>query len=90
MIPSGGAPPVEIAPFFDVGVAWRDGTTPRFNCSGSPDQTLLVNCSEVVSSVGLAGRLNLLGFLIMELDFVNPLTRPDKGWYWQFSPLPAF
>jgi hypothetical protein len=90
VIPSAGAPPVEIAPFFDAGVAWRDGTTPRFNCDTSLDQTILRNCSEIVASVGLAGRLNLLGFLIMELDFVNPLSRPDKGWYWQFSLLPAF
>jgi len=90
VIPSAGAPPVEIAPFFDAGVAWRDGTTPRFNCDGSLDQTILRNCSEIVASIGLAGRLNLLGFLIMELDFVNPLSRPDKGWFWQFSLLPAF
>ena len=90
VIPSAGAPPVEIAPFFDVGMAWRDGTTPRLDCDASKDQIILRNCSEVVASVGLAGRLNLLGFLIMELDFVNPLSRPDKGWYWQFSLLPAF
>ena len=90
IVPSAGAPPVEIAPFFDVGVAWRDGVTPRLNCDGSEGQAILVNCSEVVSSVGLAGRLNLLGFLIMELDFVNPITRPDKGWFFQFSLLPAF
>ena len=60
------------------------------SCDGSPGQTILVNCSEVVASVGIAGRLNLLGFLIMELDFVNPITRPDKGWFFQFSLLPAF
>ncbi len=90
VIPSGGAPPIEIAPFFDAGVAWRDGVTPRFNCSASQGQIILRNCSEVVASVGLAGRMNLLGFLIMELDFVNPITRPDKGWFFQFSLLPAF
>jgi Tol biopolymer transport system component len=90
LIPSGGAPPIEIAPFFDAGVAWRDGNTPRLNCDGSAGQTILVNCNEVVASIGLAGRLNLLGFLIMELDFVNPITRPDKGWFFQFSLLPAF
>jgi Tol biopolymer transport system component len=90
VIPSAGAPPVEIAPFFDTGVAWRDGTTPRLNCDGTESQTILINCSEVVASVGIAGRLNLLGFLIMELDFVNPITRPDKGWFFQFSLLPAF
>jgi len=89
VIPSAGAPPFDIAPFFDAGVAWRDGVSPHLNCDGD-GQTILINCSEVVASVGLAGRLNLLGFLIMELDFVNPITRPDKGWYFQFSLLPAF
>jgi outer membrane protein assembly factor BamA len=89
VIPSAGAPPVEIAPFFDVGVAWRDGATPSLSCDSEGD-IILVNCQEVVSSIGLAGRLNLLGFLIMELDYVNPLSRPDKGWYFQFSLLPAF
>ena len=90
VIPSAGAPPIEIAPFFDAGVAWREGVTPSLSCDGSAGETILVNCSEVVASVGIAGRLNLLGFLIMELDFVNPITRPDKGWFFQFSLLPAF
>jgi outer membrane protein assembly factor BamA len=90
VIPSAGAPPIEIAPFFDAGVAWRDGVSPSLSCDGSAGETILVNCSEVVASVGIAGRLNLLGFLIMELDFVNPITRPDKGWFFQFSLLPAF
>jgi Tol biopolymer transport system component len=89
VVPSAGAPPLDIAPFFDVGVAWRDGVTPSLNCDGN-GQTILVNCSEVVASIGIAGRLNLLGFMILELDFVNPLSRPDKGWYFQFSLLPAF
>jgi Tol biopolymer transport system component len=89
VVPSAGAPPFDIAPFFDVGVAWRDGVSPSLNCDGA-DQTILVNCSKVVASIGIAGRLNLLGFMILELDFVNPLSRPDKGWYFQFSLLPAF
>jgi outer membrane protein assembly factor BamA len=90
LIPSAGAPPIEIAPFFDAGVAWRAGSTPRLNCDGSEGQLILVNCNEVVTSVGIATRLNLLGFLIMELDFVNPISRPKKGWFFQFSLLPAF
>jgi hypothetical protein len=90
VVPSAGAPPVDIAPFFDVGVAWRDGVTPRLDCDAGSGQFILQNCSEVVSSIGIAGRLNLLGFMILELDFVNPITRPDKGWYFQFSLLPAF
>jgi WD40-like Beta Propeller Repeat len=90
IIPSAGAPPIDIAPFFDAGVAWRDGVTPHLNCNASDGQIILQNCSEVVASIGVAGRLNLLGFLIMELDFVNPLSRPDKGWYFEFALLPAF
>jgi outer membrane protein assembly factor BamA len=90
VIPSAGAPPLDFAPFFDAGVAWRDGSTPRFSCDGSPEQEIIVNCNEVVTSVGIAARLNLLGFLIMELDFVNPISRPEKGWFFQFSLLSAF
>lgn len=88
VVPSAGAPPFDLALFFDAGVAWGEGTTPKFSCSGS-DQ-LLVNCQEVVSSYGISGRLNMLGFLIMELAFVHPNDRPQKDWFFQFVLQPAF
>ena len=88
IVPSAGAPPLDVALFFDAGVAWGEGTSPRLSCSGT-DQ-LLVNCQEVVSSFGIAGRINMLGFLIMELDFVRPNNRPEKGWFFQFVLQPAF
>lgn len=43
-----------------------------------------------VTSHGVALRLNVLGFVIAEFDFVHPNDRPDKGWYWQFGLQPGF
>jgi Tol biopolymer transport system component len=89
VIPSSGFPPLEIAPFFDAGLAWRsDSENVGFSCGAG--ETPGLDCREVVTSHGIAARLNLLGFLIMELDFVHPNNRPGKGWFWQFSLLQAF
>ena len=30
------------------------------------------------------------GVAILELDYVRPLDRPEKGWVWQFSMTPGF
>jgi hypothetical protein len=87
LIPSAGAPPVETALFFDAGVAWNRALDPTFSCAS--DLTAGVDCREVVTSHGIAMRVNLLGLLLMELDFVHPNNRP-RGWYWQFSLVPSF
>ncbi len=75
-----GVPPVELAPFFDAGVAWNSGGSPSFSGSGHTG----------VTSQGLAMRANLFGFLIGELDYVHPNDRPGKSWYWQFSVQPGW
>jgi hypothetical protein len=36
------------------------------------------------------GRLNLLGYAIIEVDLVHPYDRPQKNWIWQFSLVPGF
>jgi Tol biopolymer transport system component len=73
LIPAPGVPPIEIGAFFDSGIAWTDEDGERLS-----DRS-------VVNSVGFLARLNLFGFAIMELDYVNPLDRPDKDWFFQFS-----
>ncbi len=73
-------PPVELAAFFDVGSAWGMGDDPTYR-NGQQN---------VVSSHGVAMRMNLFGFLIAEMDLVHPNDRPQKGWYWQFSFQPGF
>jgi Tol biopolymer transport system component len=88
VIPSAGFPPLEIAPFFDAGIAWNDANDPSFSCGEGEIAGL--NCREIITSYGVAARLNLLGFLIMEADLVHPNNRPGKGWYFQFNLVQAF
>jgi hypothetical protein len=80
IIPSSGFLPVELAGFFDAGVAWRDNDKASFLGGGR----------EPVTSMGAALRMNLLGFAIGELSLVHPNDRPGKGWYWQFAFQPGF
>ncbi len=79
-----GILPVEAAIFGDAGVAWHQGQRPTFFPSGflgnAPGGT-----RPIVSSTGVALRLNVLGFAVAEVDFVHPFARPGKNWLWQFG-----
>lgn len=72
--------PVEIAPFYDAGVAWTSYATPSFvGGSRSP-----------VSSTGVSMRVNIFGFLVGQLSMVRPLDRPRKGWHFEFGIAPGY
>ena len=74
--------PIEAALFADAGVAWNAGD--KVSLSGNGDR-------ELVRSVGAALRANLLGFVILEVDYVKALDRPQKkNWQWQFNFSPGF
>jgi outer membrane protein assembly factor BamA len=75
-----GPLPLELALFADSGVAWNRGESPDF----------LGGVRRPVTSVGAALRANLFGFTVVQVDFVKPLDRPQKGWLWQFSFAPGF
>jgi WD40 repeat protein len=75
-----GPLPLEVALFSDAGIAWTSDSEPRF-LNGDRDW---------VRSAGVGLRFNLLGFLIGEIDYVKPIDRPEKGWYWQFNFVPGF
>jgi outer membrane protein assembly factor BamA len=75
-----GPIPVEIGAFFDAGVAWDSSTSPK----------LFGGTRELVKSAGATARLNLLGFAVLQLDWVKPLDRPEKGAYFQFNLLAGF
>jgi Tol biopolymer transport system component len=77
-----GPLPLEVAFFTDAGVAWTSGQTPRFFGSNGDRPW--------VKSAGAALRFNVFGYLIGEIDYVKPIDRPDKGWYWQFNFVPGF
>lgn len=72
--------PIELGAFYDAGVAWTKNEKAWF-LDGSRD---------LVRSAGATLRLNLLGYLIAEIVFVNPIDRPKKGWHWQFNLTPGF
>jgi hypothetical protein len=72
--------PIEFAGFYDAGVAWQNGITPSF----------FGGDRKPVSSTGLALRMNLFGYAVIEVDYVKPLDRPLQGWFWQFNLTPGF
>ncbi|MGZ8456053.1 MAG: peptidase S9 [Gemmatirosa sp.] len=81
--------PVEIAPFFDAGVTW--------NRAGGPDLRFVggdASRSEVaripVFSTGIAARINVLGFAVVEAFYAYPFQRPDKGAHFGFQLAPGW
>jgi Tol biopolymer transport system component len=80
LLSNSGLPPIEIAPFFDAGMAWR-----------SQDLARALNVARVpVSSYGVSMRFNVIGYFIGQLSFVRANDRPGKGWGWEFSITPGF
>jgi outer membrane protein assembly factor BamA len=75
-----GPVPIELAVFGDAGAAWTRERSLRFNGANS----------NLVKSVGVAARVNVLGFAVAEIDYVRPLDRPQRGWLWQFNLTPGF
>jgi Tol biopolymer transport system component len=72
--------PIELAGFFDAGVAWDSRTKPK----------LFGGDREIVRSAGATARINLLGFAVLQIDRVKPLDRPSKRAFWQFNLLAGF
>lgn len=70
-----GAFPIETGVFYDTGVAWTKNDKASF----------LGGDRELVRSYGATARVNLLNFAVLEIDYVNPVDRPQKGWFWQFN-----
>jgi len=75
-----GPIPVEIGAFFDAGVAWDSATKPKI-FGGTRDFS---------RSTGAVARVNVLGFAVLEVDWVKPLDRPLKNHLWQFNLLAGF
>jgi len=68
-----GRVPLEVAAFFDSGVAWTTATRPAF----------LDGERNVVRSVGAAVRFNAFGMLVLELAASRPFDRVSRGIKWQ-------
>jgi hypothetical protein len=75
-----GPLPVELALFADAGVAWFSGESPQ----------LFGGDKQMLTSVGAALRVNVLGFLVTEVSVARPFQRPGQGWVWQWSFTPGY
>src|SRR5690606_6207205 len=80
-----GFPPIEGVAFYDAGVAWDRHSTPVLE-RGTP---LDPNERGLRTSTGVGARINLLGFAVLEVDYVKPLDA-ERDWHWQFSFQPGF
>ena len=70
-----GRLPIDVAAFFDAGVAWSSTTSPLF-AGGNRD---------LIRSVGGAIRINAFNLLIVEVAASHPLDRLAKGLQWQIG-----
>ncbi len=90
-----GLPPIEGFAFADAGVAWNKETVPVFGRGVNATGSALIPWTDermprgFFSSVGVGARVNLFGYFVIEIDYVNPLDR-ERGWHWQFGIQPGF
>ncbi len=80
LVPSPSVPPIEIAAFYDAGVAWDRNSSPSFTGGER----------EFVRGVGYSVRLSFFGALVIGWNYVKPLDRPEQDWYWEFTIAPGF
>jgi WD40 repeat protein len=83
--------PIEMVFFGDAGLAWCTGEA--WECSDLPAEEarpfFLGGNRLPVYSAGAGLRMNVFGFMIIELDWVYPFNR-ERGGHFQFSFLPGF
>jgi hypothetical protein len=80
-------PPIEGALFYDAGVAWNEGQQVKLSRSGSDDPRFV---RTPLRSWGSSLRVNLLGFVILRLDYTKPLDRAYDKSYWTVSFGPTY
>jgi hypothetical protein len=79
-----GLPPLELAPFVDVGAAWTAGSAPTWSlATNTADRT-------PVASAGISARLNLFGYAVLQSYWARPFQRPTKGGVWGFVLQPGW
>ena len=74
--------PTELVAFADGGAAWSSDSPLNFDFTRESNERI------PVFSTRVSARINVLGFVVVELMGVFPFQRPDQGWHFdfQFSP----
>jgi hypothetical protein len=76
--------PTEISPFIDGGLAWSSTSHPVLTVNpNDPRDT-------PVFSAGISARINVLGYIVMEVYYAKPFQRPGIGGQWGFQILPGW
>ena len=78
-------PPVEGFAFVDSGIAWNGSTRPVLRsgiAEGEGERGIL-------TSAGVGARVNLFGYLILEVDYLRAFSLSDD-WRWHFNFIPGF
>lgn len=76
--------PTELAAFFDGGLAWSSTESPVFKLARSSEERI------PVFSAGMSARMNLFGYLVLELYYAYPFQRPNAGWQFGFQIAPGW
>ena len=85
-----GFPAIEAALFYDAGVVWEDGDQVKLSRDPLTCPEGSTTCRTPLQSIGFGVRANVLGFVILRLDYSVPQNRPGVGGYWTISLGPAF
>jgi hypothetical protein len=81
--------PIEMALFADAGLAWWGEDLA--GSAGNDKAFFLGGDRKPVYSVGAAARINVLGFMVVEIDLARPFQHgPNGRWVWQFGFVPGF
>ena len=80
-------PPLELAAFYDMGVAWDDSSSVRWT---RPEGASLSAIRIPLRSVGVSARVNVFGFVVLRFDYTKPLNRPGVNPFWTISFGPVF
>ena len=82
-----GLPPIEAALFYDLGLAWNSGDQIKWQRDPGDD---VEHVRQPLKSWGGSIRANVLGLLILRVDYTKPLDRTHANPYWTVSIGPTF
>lgn len=95
--------PLELSPFFDAGLAWTSDQSPELrwskgneqtpaSCANSGSPLFVPPCATriPVFSAGISARLNVLGYMIVEMYYAHPFQRPLRDWVFGVQLAPGW
>jgi hemolysin activation/secretion protein len=76
--------PLEISPFVDAGLAWSKANDVSLRFARQTAERV------PVVSAGVSGRMNLLGYAVLEVFYARPFQRPTRGGLFGFQLQPGW